>query len=74
MNEQLYGADPIIADIERGLTAERVGKVKRVDDAQMMLGIAYKKLGKTEAASKAFTTANGDPRMTKAATVWLQSL
>jgi tetratricopeptide (TPR) repeat protein len=60
--------------IARGLTADRVGKVKRVDDAQMMLGICYKNLGKTEEAKKAFTAAQQDPRMAKAASVWLQSL
>ncbi len=60
--------------IERGLTAERVGKVKRVDDSQMMLGICYTKLNKPEEAKKAFTAAQQDPRMAKAATVWLQSL
>ena len=58
--------------IERGLTAERIGRVKRVDDAQMCLGIAYLKLGKKDEANKAFTAAKGDPRMAKAATVWLQ--
>jgi tetratricopeptide (TPR) repeat protein len=66
--------DKAVEAIERGLTPERVGKVKRVDDAQMMLGIAYKKLGKTAEATKAFTTAKEDPRMAKAATIWLQSL
>jgi tetratricopeptide (TPR) repeat protein len=60
--------------IERGLGAERVAKVKRVDDAQMMLGISYKHLGKNDEASKAFTAAKADPRMVKAATLWLQSL
>ena len=60
--------------IERGLSPDRVGKVKRVDDAQMTLGIAYKKLGKNAEAAKAFTAAQADPRMTKAATIWLQSL
>ena len=59
--------------IERGLTPERVGRVKRVDDAQMNLGIAYLKLGKKEAAIKAFTAAKADPRMAKAATIWLQA-
>jgi len=66
--------DKAVEAIERGLTADRVGKVKRVDDAQMMLGISYFKLGKIDAAKKAFTAAEADPRMTKAATVWLQSL
>jgi tetratricopeptide (TPR) repeat protein len=59
--------------IERGLSADRVGKVKRVDDAQMMLGICYRKLNKPDDARKAFTAAQQDPRMAKAATIWLQS-
>jgi tetratricopeptide (TPR) repeat protein len=60
--------------IERGLTPDRVAKVKRVDDAEMMLGICDSKLGKKDEAKKAFTAAQADPRMTKAATIWLQSL
>ncbi len=60
--------------IERGLTPERVGKVKRVDDSEMMLGICYKNLNKNDQAIKAFTAAKADPRMAKAATIWLQSL
>jgi len=60
--------------IERGLSSDRVGKVKRVDDAQMMLGIAYKKLGKNEDAAKAFAAAKADPRMAKAAAIWAQSI
>ncbi len=66
--------DKAVEAIERGLTPDRVAKVKRVDDAQMMLGIAYRKLGKTDEAKKAFTAAQADPRMAKAATIWLQSL
>jgi tetratricopeptide (TPR) repeat protein len=66
--------DKAVEAIERGLSADRIGKVKRVDDAQMMLGIAYKKLGKKDEAAKAFTAAQADPRMAKAAAVWLGSL
>ena len=66
--------DKAVEAIERGLTPDRVAKVKRVDDAQMMLGIAYLKLGKKDEAAKAFTAAKSDPRMVKAATVWLQSI
>ncbi|HXQ32306.1 MAG TPA: hypothetical protein VN790_10120 [Steroidobacteraceae bacterium] len=60
-----------VESIERGLSPERVTKVKRVDDANMMLGIAYTKLGKKDEATKAFTAAKADPRMVKAATIWL---
>jgi len=60
--------------IERGLTPERVAKVKRVDDAYMTLGMAYLKLGKKEEATKAFTSAKADPRMAKAAQIWLGAI
>jgi Tfp pilus assembly protein PilF len=60
--------------IERGLTPERVAKVKRVDDAYMTLGMAYLKLGKKEEATKAFTSAKSDPRMAKAAQLWLGAI
>ena len=60
--------------IERGLSPDRVAKVKRVDDANMMLGIAYARLANKEAATEAFTAAASDPRMTKAATIWADSL
>jgi hypothetical protein len=63
-----------VESIERGLTPERSAKVKRVDDAHMMLGIAYIKLGKKDEATKAFTAAKADPRMARAATVWLGAL
>jgi tetratricopeptide (TPR) repeat protein len=66
--------DKAVEAIERGLSADRVAKVKRVDDAQMMLGIAYQHLGKKDEATKAFTAAKADPRMVKAAALWLQSL
>jgi tetratricopeptide (TPR) repeat protein len=60
--------------IERGLQPDRVAKVKRVDDANMMLGIAYVKLGKKDEATKAFEAAKPDPRMARAATIWLGAM
>jgi tetratricopeptide (TPR) repeat protein len=60
--------------IERGLGAERVAKVKRLDDAHMNLGVAYYKLGKKAEAEKAFSQAKTDSRMTRAAQVWLLAL
>lgn len=57
--------------IQRGLAADRVGDVKRVDDANMVLGISFARLGKFDEATKAFTAAKADPRMTKAADAWL---
>jgi tetratricopeptide (TPR) repeat protein len=60
--------------IERGLQPDHVAKVKRVDDANMMLGIAYVKLGKKDEATKAFEAAKPDPRMARAATIWLGAM
>ena len=59
--------------IQRGLTPERVHGVKRVDDANMTLGIAFMKLQKKDEAAKAFTAARADARMARAADVWLWS-
>jgi len=63
-----------IDSISRGLTPERIGKVKRPDDANMMLGIANAKLGNKDAAIAAFKAAQADPRMAKAATIWINAL
>jgi hypothetical protein len=57
---------------KRGLQPDRVGKVKRVDDAWMQLGIAYSELGNKPEAAKAFAEAAKDPRMAKAADLWLK--
>jgi tetratricopeptide (TPR) repeat protein len=66
--------DQAIEAIERGLSADRIGKVKRVDDAQMTLGIAYLKAGKTDKAIAAFEAAKADPRMKRTANLWLIAL
>lgn len=58
--------------IQRGLLPERVGKVKRVDEANMMLGVAQVRLGNKAEAAKAFEEAKKDPRMAKAADLWLK--
>ncbi len=63
-----------VESIERGLTPERIVKVKRVDDAYMNLAFAYYKLGKKAEAEKAFTAAKADTRMARAAQVWLLAL
>ena len=60
-----------IEAIERGLTDERIVKVKRVDDAYMTLGIAYLHAGKKDKAVEAFTKAKAFPRMANAANLWL---
>jgi uncharacterized protein HemY len=50
------------------------GKVKRLDDANMMLGIALAKQKQNDAARKAFEAAKTDPRMASAAELWIASL
>jgi uncharacterized protein HemY len=57
--------------IKRGLSPGRVSDVKRVDDANMVLGISLARLGKYDDATAAFTAAKADPRMAKAAEMWL---
>jgi tetratricopeptide (TPR) repeat protein len=57
--------------LQRAMQPERVGRVKRPDDANMLLGIALTKSGKKADAEKAFTAAKADPRMAKAAALWL---
>lgn len=56
---------------QRALQPDRVGRVKRPDDVNMLLGIALTKLKKTAEAAKAFEAAKADPRMAKAASLWL---
>jgi len=57
--------------LQRGLQADRVAKIKRVDDANLLLGIVQWKLKKRADADKAFGLAKADPRMAKAAGLWL---
>jgi hypothetical protein len=57
--------------LQRAMQPERVNRVKRPDDANMLLGIALTKTGKKADAEKAFTAAKADPRMAKAASLWL---
>jgi hypothetical protein len=57
--------------LQRGLSAERVARVKRPDDANMILGITLLKLKKKAEAEKAFNAAKADPRMAAAAKMWL---
>lgn len=59
--------------ITRGLQADRVGKMKRPDNANMVLGIALLKQKKNADAAKAFTAAKADPRMAAAARIWLNA-
>lgn len=55
--------------IRRGLT--RAGDVKRVDDANMVLGISLARLKRYDEAEAAFNAAKADPRMQKAAEIWI---
>lgn len=63
--------DKAVEAINRGLSADHVARVKRVDDAKMVLGICLSKLHKKAEADKAFNEAKADPKMAKAASMWL---
>ena len=63
--------DKAVEALSRGLSADRVARVKRPDDANMVLGMAYTQLKKTAEAAKAFNAAKADPRMAVAAKLWL---
>ena len=52
---------------------ERAARIKRPDDANMVLGIALLKLKKNADATKAFTAAKADPRMAGVAKIWLNA-
>jgi tetratricopeptide (TPR) repeat protein len=67
----LGDATKAIDALERGLSADRIKDVKRVDDAYMTLGIAYLRAGKKDEAAKAFTSAKSAPQMAKPAALWL---
>jgi tetratricopeptide (TPR) repeat protein len=57
--------------LQRALSPERVARVKRPDDANMVLGISLLKLNKKADADKAFNAAKADNRMAAAAKMWL---
>ena len=59
------------AALSRGLSPDHIARVQRPDDANMALGISYARLKKFPDAEKAFNAAKADPRMTKAADLWL---
>jgi len=63
--------DKAVEALTRGLSPERLARVKRPDDANMLLGIVYRKLKKGADAEKAFNAAKADPRMAPAAKLWL---
>ncbi len=55
----------------RALQADRAARIRRPDDANMLHGISLLELKKRAEAEKAFAAAKADPRMTKAAELWL---
>jgi tetratricopeptide (TPR) repeat protein len=76
VGEAYYGLgqyDKAVEAIQRGLQPDRVGKIKRVDDAYMLLGISYLKLGKVDEAKKAFDSVKGNQVMTTIASAWVSS-
>jgi tetratricopeptide (TPR) repeat protein len=56
--------------LARGLSADHVAKVRRPDEANLVLGIVYTKIKKKAEADKAFAAAKADPRMAVAAKLW----
>ena len=56
--------------LSRGLSADHVAKVRRPDEANLVLGISYTKVKKKAEADKAFAAAKADPRMAVAAKMW----
>jgi tetratricopeptide (TPR) repeat protein len=57
--------------LKRSLLPDHVARVKRVDQANMTLGIALAKLKKYDEAEKAFNAAKADPRQAKVAPMWV---
>jgi len=57
--------------LKRSLLPDHVARVKRVDQANMTLGIALAKLKKFDEAEKAFKAAQADPRQAKVAQIWI---
>ncbi len=62
--------DKAVEATRRGLQPDRIGRVRRVDDAWMTLGVALARLGNHAEAQKAFTEAKADARMSTAADLW----
>jgi hypothetical protein len=65
--------DKAVEAIQRGLQPDRAARLKRPDDANMVLGLALLKLKKKAEADKAFAAAKADPRMAAAAKLWLNA-
>ncbi len=65
--------DKAVEALQRAMQPERAARIKRPDDANMVLGIALLKLKKNADATKAFTAAKADPRMAGVAKIWLNA-
>jgi len=65
--------DKAVEAIQRGQQPDHAARIKRPDDANMVLGIALLKLKKNADAAKAFTAAKGDPKMAPVARIWLNA-
>jgi Flp pilus assembly protein TadD len=64
-----YGEnEKAVEALQRGLGK---GGVKNADDAGLLLGIAYLRLGNKPEAAKAFNTVKVDPTMARIAKLWL---
>jgi len=62
--------DKALEALSRALSADHVARVRRVDEANMVLGIVATRLKKKADADKAFAAAKSDARMAAAAKMW----
>lgn len=65
--------DKAVEAIRRGLLPERVAKVKRVDESNMLLGYSLYRLGLLDEAKAAFLEAGKDKRSAEVAALWLSA-
>jgi tetratricopeptide (TPR) repeat protein len=65
--------DKAVEALQRGQQPDRAARIKRPDDANMMLGTALVKLKKNADAAKAFNEAKVVPRMAPVARIWLNA-
>ncbi len=65
--------DKAVEAIRRGLLPERVAKVKRVDESNVLLGYSLYRLGLLDEAKAAFLEAGKDKRSAEVAALWLSA-
>ena len=70
----MFQYDKASEALARGLSTDRVARVKRPDDANMVLGMSLVKLKKKADAEKAFNAAKSDARMASVAKLWLSAI